>query len=151
MFPISIQSSFEVDRIPSDPHRILDGICHGLESEGVSALYKVDTSVKFENRGMIIQSYKKFSLVSSGEFSLNSKNGKLFVKYNIVMWKILICIIPLALLSFGIIQAENITLLRKFELLIFFYAWFLGGSYLVTAFRLRRWLAACVDSVSLGG
>jgi hypothetical protein len=148
MFPISIQSRLDSNVSSSNARNVLDSIVIELKKEGISNLNEENYLITFKNNGMILEAYKKFSLVSSGYFLLEERDKKLTVNYKILLWKILVGFVPVSLLSFGIIKANNISAINKIELVAFFFVWFFAVAYLIAMIRLRRWLARCVDSVS---
>ena len=86
-------------------------------------------------------------MISSGEIWLDSRQGKFVVNYRMNAAKLLVALGPLAVLSFGILQAENLTAASKAGLIAFFAILFLVGNYLITAFRVRRWAVTATRSL----
>lgn len=143
MFPISVYFRYELVGV-LDESAVLDSISDALSRDGISEIKREYNHLKFRNPSMIVLSYRLFSPVSSGEFIAFLKDEKVIIESKLRLWKVLISIIPVLLLSYGITQADNIDVVEKTQLIVFFFSFFIIGSYFIATLRLRRWLNKCM-------
>lgn len=146
MFPISIHSSIIIDAPQTKLEGVLNAFGDALRSAGVTRIDRSPCRLEFQNPYMVLFSYKLFAMISSGAIWLDSSRDRVTVNYRMKTMKILGAFLPVAILSYGIAEAGNLTTFSKAMLIVVFLMLFLGGNYVITSIRIHRWAIETLQS-----
>ena len=144
MFPFSINSSITISAPATKLELMLDMFGDALRRAGVTRIDRSPCRLEFKNPRMLMLSYKLFVMISSGAIWLEVGQGKIVINYQMKTMKILGALLPVAVLSYGIIQAENLAMSSKVALITGFLALFSGGNYVISSIRIHRWVMSIV-------